>query len=116
MHPVAAGWVVGVFATSRRESPDYDWTDDAEITERLNDGSCERPKSAITDAGEAGNRTAIVPWMDAHVSRNDVKKKRLRRGAREAEGAPLLREYRVKSSIEGSNPSLSARYANKPLI
>ena len=29
-----------------------------------------------------------------------------------AEGAPLLREYRVKSSIEGSNPSLSARYEN----
>ena len=25
-----------------------------------------------------------------------------------AEGAPLLREYRVYSSIEGSNPSLSA--------
>jgi hypothetical protein len=33
-----------------------------------------------------------------------------------AEGAPLLREYRVKSLIEGSNPSLSARYATKPLI
>ena len=32
----------------------------------------------------------------------------IRRGAREAEGAPLLREYRVKSLIEGSNPSLSA--------
>ena len=31
-----------------------------------------------------------------------------RRDAREAEGAPLLREYRVKSLIEGSNPSLSA--------
>jgi hypothetical protein len=30
------------------------------------------------------------------------------RDAREAEGAPLLREYRVKSLIEGSNPSLSA--------
>ena len=30
------------------------------------------------------------------------------RGGRAAEGAPLLREYRVKSSIEGSNPSLSA--------
>ncbi|SOO32251.1 hypothetical protein XAP6164_870008 [Xanthomonas phaseoli pv. phaseoli] len=28
--------------------------------------------------------------------------------ARAAEGAPLLREYRVKSSIEGSNPSRSA--------
>ena len=26
------------------------------------------------------------------------------------EGAPLLREYGVKSSIEGSNPSLSARF------
>ncbi len=31
-----------------------------------------------------------------------------RSDAREAEGAPLLREYRVKSSIEGSNPSHSA--------
>ena len=30
------------------------------------------------------------------------------RDGREAEGAPLLREYRVKSLIEGSNPSLSA--------
>ena len=30
-----------------------------------------------------------------------------RRGVRVAEGAPLLREYRVCSSIEGSNPSLS---------
>jgi hypothetical protein len=26
-----------------------------------------------------------------------------------AEGAPLLREYRVKTSIEGSNPSLIAK-------
>ena len=34
--------------------------------------------------------------------------RRLRRHAREAEGAPLLREYGVKSSIEGSNPSVSA--------
>ena len=33
-----------------------------------------------------------------------------------AEGAPLLREYRVKNLIEGSNPSLSARYAFKPLF
>ena len=32
-----------------------------------------------------------------------------RRGGRVAEGAPLLREYRVYSSIEGSNPSLSAK-------
>jgi hypothetical protein len=38
-------------------------------------------------------------------------RKKTRRDAREAEGAPLLREYRVKSLIEGSNPSLSARYA-----
>ena len=32
---------------------------------------------------------------------------RFRRDGRVAEGAPLLREYGVKSSIEGSNPSLS---------
>ncbi len=30
------------------------------------------------------------------------------RDGRVAEGAPLLREYGVDSSIEGSNPSLSA--------
>src|SRR5688572_32593068 len=35
---------------------------------------------------------------------------RSRSDAREAEGAPLLREYGVKSSIEGSNPSVSARF------
>ena len=34
-----------------------------------------------------------------------------RRDGREAEGAPLLREYGVISSIEGSNPSLSATSA-----
>ena len=28
--------------------------------------------------------------------------------AEQAEGAPLLREYGVKNSIEGSNPSLTA--------
>src|SRR3546814_8928641 len=33
--------------------------------------------------------------------------RQVRRVARVAEGAPLLREYRVYSSIEGSNPSLS---------
>ena len=31
------------------------------------------------------------------------------RGGRVAEGAPLLREYGANNSIEGSNPSLSAR-------
>jgi hypothetical protein len=31
------------------------------------------------------------------------------RDGRVVEGAPLLREYGVKSSIEGSNPSLSAK-------
>ena len=39
-----------------------------------------------------------------------VKLKKLRRNGRAAEGAPLLREYRVYSSIEGSNPSFSAIY------
>ena len=32
-----------------------------------------------------------------------------------AEGAPLLREYGVKSPIEGSNPSLSANHENPRL-
>src|ERR1700761_4592510 len=50
-----------------------------------------------------------------HMSRNgQVPEKKARRDAREAEGAPLLREYRVKSLIEGSNPSLSARHKNAP--
>ena len=40
---------------------------------------------------------------------------RQRRVARVAEGAPLLREYRVKSLIEGSNPSLSASLAKSRL-
>src|ERR1041385_4562621 len=33
----------------------------------------------------------------------------LRRRDREAEGAPLLREYAGKTCIEGSNPSVSAK-------
>ena len=37
-----------------------------------------------------------------------VGKEANRRDGRVVEGAPLLREYRVKSLIEGSNPSLSA--------
>ena len=32
------------------------------------------------------------------------------------EGAPLLREYRLKRLIEGSNPSLSARHTKRPLV
>ena len=33
-----------------------------------------------------------------------------------AEGAPLLREYVVKSRIEGSNPSVSSRYSPRDPI
>ena len=38
-----------------------------------------------------------------------------RRVGREAEGGGLLNRYRVKSSIEGSNPSLSARQTSLEL-
>ena len=39
------------------------------------------------------------------------------RDGRVVEGAPLLREYRLKKLIEGSNPSLSANYlVNAPSI
>ena len=41
-----------------------------------------------------------LPFLNARKS--------FRRDGREAEGAPLLREYRANNSIEGSNPSLSA--------
>ena len=54
------------------------------------------------------------PGRDSYHARRHSKKPR--RDARVAEGAPLLREYRVKSSIEGSNPSLSATYAKRPLV
>jgi hypothetical protein len=56
-----------------------------------------RAKRAKTFAAHAQSRYALRPA------------KLPRRLAREAEGAPLLREYRVKSLIEGSNPSLSAK-------
>ena len=38
-----------------------------------------------------------------------------RRDGREAEGGGLLNRYRAKSSIEGSNPSLSARQSPSPI-
>ena len=41
--------------------------------------------------------------------REESSRVQFRSDARVAEGAPLLREYRVKSLIEGSNPSHSAR-------
>ncbi len=46
----------------------------------------------------------IIDWVSVSctINRNNW------RDGREAEGAPLLREYGVYSSIEGSNPSLSA--------
>ncbi len=42
------------------------------------------------------------------VRKGTDKAAQIRRVGRVAEGAPLLREYGVNSSIEGSNPSLSA--------
>ncbi len=39
-----------------------------------------------------------------------------RRDGREAEGGGLLNRYRAKSSIEGSNPSLSARQSAHPFL
>ncbi len=69
-------------------------------------------ESASTDASIKALPQA-VPVSILAGSAADADK--TRRDAREAEGAPLLREYRVKSLIEGSNPSLSARYAKSPL-
>src|SRR5690606_9335828 len=52
-----------------------------------------------------------LTWIDAMFKKGVVPHgtpKRYRASGRVAEGAPLLREYRVKSPIEGSNPSLPA--------
>ena len=54
----------------------------------------------------------IIPCRRLLWRRSDpVSFRARRRLAREAEGAPLLREYGVKSSIEGSNPSVSASFS-----
>src|SRR3954469_17132804 len=63
----------------------------------------------ISRPRSCGLRTDEVGARPESISRQAVEYK-TRRDAREAEGAPLLREYRVKSSIEGSNPSLSASH------
>ena len=46
-----------------------------------------------------------LPGVDAIISPDKFRKR-----DRVAEGAPLLREYGVLSPIEGSNPSVSAKY------
>ncbi len=46
--------------------------------------------------------------LDPGIHGASRRERELRRDGRAAEGAPLLREYGVNSSIEGSNPSLSA--------
>ena len=82
---------------------------DSERCPRSRRGSPAKGRSRrLPTEGEAGCRTATLHgWKrDGDWRRVDEE---YRRGAREAEGAPLLREYRVKNSIEGSNPSLSAR-------
>ena len=52
-------------------------------------------------------------WLRATRYRHILKvfcEAKLRRDAREAEGARLLSEYPANNGIEGSNPSLSAIY------
>jgi hypothetical protein len=60
----------------------------------------------------------MVGWILIVKLNNSVRRVRIaplwRRG-RVAEGAPLLREYRVCSPIEGSNPSVSAKYRLYPI-
>jgi len=61
----------------------------------------------------AGLRTSsmVLTIPNGIPTRRDIRcytcliRKQIRRDAREAEGAPLLREYRVKSLIEGSTNS-----------
>ncbi len=68
-------------------------------------------RAAVRVYRRAHNQYASRPAAGRHGWHRGANAKVIRRDAREAEGAPLLREYRVKSSIEGSNPSLSAIHA-----
>ena len=62
----------------------------------------ESSESTMTESmakGATRNPRLGKHWLEASI---------IWRDGREAEGAPLLREYRANNSIEGSNPSLSA--------
>ena len=62
----------------------------------------ESSESTTTESmakGATRNPRLVKHWREASI---------IWRDGREAEGAPLLREYRANNSIEGSNPSLSA--------
>ncbi len=64
---------------------------------------------SVVNFGEAGRVvTAIAVVYGALFERRRPLGCKFRRDGRVVEGAPLLREYRLKRLIEGSNPSLSA--------
>src|SRR5690606_18793563 len=79
-----------------------------EIYQRIqrDEGGAGAPQSEPTDGDLPQPKWAVIL---SRLPRASSRRSRpIRRVARVAEGAPLLREYRVYSSIEGSNPSLSA--------
>src|SRR5688572_14586594 len=71
-----------------------------------------RPASCVNRAkrpDRTKDRTAKgAPFFTYRAAAGILAARRNGEMAELVEGAPLLREYRVKSSIEGSNPSLSA--------
>ena len=61
----------------------------------------ERLKEPVLKTGDAQASVGSNPTLSANLIS-------ICGSTQEAEGAPLLREYGVKSSIEGSNPSVSS--------
>src|SRR6476469_3452702 len=73
-----------------------------------------RPAEPVSYAAGRADSGGRSPFVSRPGPAGGANRAQTRRDAREAEGAPLLREYRVKSLIEGSNPSLSARHKKAP--
>src|ERR1035437_6014359 len=78
----------------------------------IGESLCIRARSRLLDSGRL--RQTLVP---AHRKRDfRYNPSETRRDGRAAEGGGLLNRYRVKSSIGGSNPPLSASLQHKSLI
>src|SRR5690606_35693339 len=74
-----------------------------------------RPHREVKKPRNKGLPFTLINVILRAPLRNTRRGEKKRSDAREAEGAPLLREYRGKSSIEGSNPSHSASCEKAPV-
>ena len=74
------------------------------------------PKDVAVHREEIYQRIRKEDGSEGELLTPEAGSRRSRRDAREAEGAPLLREYGCKTPIQGSNPCLSASNARSRLL